>query len=68
VLLGVVVLRERLSRTQAVAVVLAFAAVLVLAVGYGHPPWIALILAGSNERAAARGAHARYSRDCRCRH
>jgi chloramphenicol-sensitive protein RarD len=47
VALGVLVLGEKLSRTQAVAVALAFGAVLVLTIGYGHPPWIALILAGS---------------------
>jgi chloramphenicol-sensitive protein RarD len=47
VLLGVAVLRERLSRTQAVAVGLAVAAVLVLTIGYGHPPYIALVLAAS---------------------
>jgi chloramphenicol-sensitive protein RarD len=47
VALGVLVLGERLSRTQAVAVVLAVASVVVLTVGYGHPPWIALILAAS---------------------
>ncbi len=45
VLLGVVVLGERLSRTQAAAVGLAATAVLVLTVGYGHPPYIALVLA-----------------------
>src|SRR4051794_22791128 len=45
VLLGVVVLKERLSRTQAVAVALAAAAVLVLTIGYGKPPYIALVLA-----------------------
>jgi chloramphenicol-sensitive protein RarD len=47
VLLGVVVLGERLSRTQAAAVALAVVAVAILTAGYGHPPWIALILAGS---------------------
>jgi chloramphenicol-sensitive protein RarD len=47
VLLGVVVLGERLSRTQGVAVILAGVAVLVLAIGYGHPPYIALVLAAS---------------------
>lgn len=47
VALGVLVLGERLSRTQAVAVGLAVASVAVLTVGYGHPPWIALILAAS---------------------
>jgi chloramphenicol-sensitive protein RarD len=47
VALGVLVLGEKLSRTQAAAVALALAAVLVLTIGYGHPPWIALILAAS---------------------
>ena len=47
VLLGVVVLRERLRATQWVAVGIATVAVAVLAVDYGRPPWIALVLAGS---------------------
>jgi chloramphenicol-sensitive protein RarD len=47
VLLGVLVLRERLTRTHAIAVALAVAAVLVLAIGYGHPPYIALVLAAT---------------------
>ncbi|WP_138758004.1 EamA family transporter RarD [Modestobacter altitudinis] len=47
VLLGVVVFRERLRRLQWVAVALAALAVVVLTVDYGHPPWIALALAGS---------------------
>jgi chloramphenicol-sensitive protein RarD len=47
VLLGVAVLRERLAPAQWVAVGLAGAAVVVLAVGYGQPPWIALVLAAS---------------------
>jgi chloramphenicol-sensitive protein RarD len=47
VLLGVVLLRERLRRAQLVAVALATLAVLVLAVGYGRPPIIALVLAFS---------------------
>jgi chloramphenicol-sensitive protein RarD len=45
VLLGVVVLGERLRRTQWLAVALAGAAVLGLTVEYGRPPWIALVLA-----------------------
>ncbi|MFJ6483933.1 MULTISPECIES: EamA family transporter RarD [unclassified Streptomyces] len=45
--IGVLVLGERLRRAQWVAVGLSFAAVLVLAVGYGRPPWISLILAFS---------------------
>lgn len=47
VLLGVVVLRESLSRAQIVAVALAFAGVLVLAISYGRVPWISLGLAFS---------------------
>ncbi len=45
VLLGVIVLREKLRRLQWVAIGLGFVAVIVLAVGYGSVPWIALILA-----------------------
>jgi chloramphenicol-sensitive protein RarD len=47
VLIGVVVLHERLRRLQWVAVGIGAAAVLVLTVDYGRPPWIALGLAGS---------------------
>jgi chloramphenicol-sensitive protein RarD len=47
VLLGVVVLRERMAVAQWVAVALAGVAVLVLAVEYGHPPWVSLVLAAS---------------------
>lgn len=47
VLLGVAVLRERLSRPQALAVALAAAGVAVLTVGYGRFPWIALALAST---------------------
>jgi chloramphenicol-sensitive protein RarD len=47
VLLGVVVLRERLRRVQWTAVGLAGAAVLVIAVESGRPPLLALALAGS---------------------
>jgi chloramphenicol-sensitive protein RarD len=47
VLLGVLVLRERLSRAQRIAVVLAAAGVAVLTVGHGRLPWIALALAVS---------------------
>lgn len=45
VLLGVVVLRERLRITQWVALGLAALAVVVIVVGYGAFPWIALTLA-----------------------
>jgi len=47
VLMGVVVLGERLRRLQWYAVGLAAVAVLVLTVDYGRPPWIALLLAFS---------------------
>lgn len=47
VLLGVFILHERLRRMQWVAVAIASAAIVVLTVGYGELPWIALILAGS---------------------
>jgi chloramphenicol-sensitive protein RarD len=47
VTLAVVVLRERLSRNQKIAVAIATLAVIVLAVDYGRPPWIALTLACS---------------------
>lgn len=45
VLLGVVVLRERLRVAQWVAVSLGAVSVAVLTVGYGQPPWIAVGLA-----------------------
>ncbi len=45
--LGVVVLRERLRRTQWAAVLVGAIAVVVISVGYGHFPWIALSLAAS---------------------
>lgn len=45
VLFGVVLLRERLSRTQWISVGIATAGVLWLAVQSGHPPWISLGLA-----------------------
>ncbi len=47
VLLGVLVLGERLRTLQWVAVGLGTVAVLVLTVDYGRPPWIALGLAAS---------------------
>src|SRR4051812_26763337 len=47
VLLGVLVLGERLQRLQWVALGIAAVAVLALTVEYGHPPWVALILAFS---------------------
>lgn len=45
VLLGVLVLRERLRITQWVGLGIAAAAVIVIVVGYGAFPWIALTLA-----------------------
>ncbi|MEW1639402.1 EamA family transporter RarD [Streptomyces sp. NPDC093801] len=45
--LGVLVLGERLRRAQWAAVGVGLAAVVVLAVGYGRPPWISLALACS---------------------
>ena len=45
--LGVLILKERLKRTQWVAVAIGVIAVLVIAIGYGHVPWIALTLAAS---------------------
>lgn len=47
VLLGVLVLRERLSPLQWTAIGVSAIAVLVLAIGYGAFPWIALVLAFS---------------------
>jgi chloramphenicol-sensitive protein RarD len=44
VLLGMVFLKERLRRPQALAVMLACAAVVFRTVSYGEPPWIALTL------------------------
>jgi chloramphenicol-sensitive protein RarD len=44
VLLGFVVLRERLPRTRAIAVLLAAAGVAALAYGQGGVPWIVLVL------------------------
>ncbi|MCV7000000.1 EamA family transporter RarD [Mycolicibacterium alvei] len=45
VLLGVLVFRERIGRWQAVALVLALIAVVVLTVELGAPPYIAVVLA-----------------------
>jgi chloramphenicol-sensitive protein RarD len=47
VLIGVLLLGERLRRLQWVAIGIATGAVLALTVEYGRPPWIALILAFS---------------------
>ncbi|MER6527617.1 EamA family transporter RarD [Streptomyces sp. NPDC001508] len=45
--MGVLILKERLRPVQWVAVGIGFAAVVVLTVGYGRPPWISLSLAFS---------------------
>jgi chloramphenicol-sensitive protein RarD len=47
VLLGVLVLREKLRPLQWTAIALGFVAVVVLSAGYGQVPWIALALAFS---------------------
>jgi chloramphenicol-sensitive protein RarD len=47
VLLGVLFLGERLRIGQVVAIGMALLGVIVLAVHYGSPPWIALALAGT---------------------
>jgi chloramphenicol-sensitive protein RarD len=47
VMLGVVFLGERLRWTQWIAVAIAAAAVTLLTIDHGRPPWIALALAGS---------------------
>jgi chloramphenicol-sensitive protein RarD len=47
VLLGVIILHERLRRAQWIAVGLAAAGVIYLTLAYGTPPWISLILAFS---------------------
>ncbi|MCW7945599.1 hypothetical protein AAW14_27215 [Streptomyces hygroscopicus] len=45
--MGVLILKERLRPVQWAAVAVGFAAVLVLTIGYGRPPWISLCLAFS---------------------
>ena len=47
VLMGVLILGERLRRAQWVALGIGFAAVCVLTWDYGRPPWVALVLAFS---------------------
>lgn len=47
IVLGVVLLGERLRPAQWVAVGIGAVAVAVIAIDYGHPPWIALTLAAS---------------------
>ncbi|MER6124380.1 EamA family transporter RarD [Streptomyces sp. NPDC001795] len=45
--MGVLILKERLRPVQWAAVGVGFAAVLVLTIGYGRPPWVSLCLAFS---------------------
>ena len=45
VLIGFAVFQERMTAMQGVAVVMAVVAVLVLTIGTGTPPWVALVLA-----------------------
>jgi chloramphenicol-sensitive protein RarD len=47
VLLGAIILRERLSAWQIASILIASVAVCILAFGYGHFPWIALGLCTS---------------------
>jgi len=47
VLLGVLVIGERLRTLQWCAIGIAGVAVVILTIDYGHPPWIALLLACS---------------------
>jgi chloramphenicol-sensitive protein RarD len=47
VLMGVLILQERLRRLQWVAMAIATVAVVVLTIDYGRPPWVALVLAFS---------------------
>ncbi len=47
VLLGVLVLREKVRPAQWIALGIAFVAILVIVIGYGSVPWIALVLAFS---------------------
>jgi chloramphenicol-sensitive protein RarD len=62
VVVGVMLLREHLRPAQWAAVGLGLAAVVVLSIGYGRPPWIAFLLAfpfaayGLMKKLAATGA------------
>ncbi|OYO09270.1 EamA family transporter RarD [Enemella evansiae] len=47
ILFGVLLLQERLAPIQWVAIGLAAIAVVVITIGYGRLPWVALLLAGS---------------------
>ena len=44
---GVVVLHETMHRAQQIALFFALAAVVVLTIGYGHVPWVSLLIASS---------------------
>jgi chloramphenicol-sensitive protein RarD len=44
VLLGALILRERLTLAQLTSILIASAGVIVLTIGYGHFPWIAICL------------------------
>ncbi|MCA9832660.1 MAG: EamA family transporter RarD [Thermomicrobiales bacterium] len=47
VLIGVLVLKERMNATQWTAIGLGVLAVIVITIDYGQPPWLALLLAVS---------------------
>lgn len=47
VFFGVLILKEKLSKLQKAAVIIAAIGVLTLTLGYGHFPWVGLALAGS---------------------
>jgi chloramphenicol-sensitive protein RarD len=44
VLLGALILRERLTLAQLASILIALAGVVILTIGYGHSPWIAICL------------------------
>nr|WP_106779051.1 EamA family transporter RarD [Lysinibacillus timonensis] len=45
VLFGVIFFKERLSKAQVIAVMVAFIGVLIMTISYGEVPWIALLIA-----------------------
>ncbi|SOC37169.1 EamA family transporter RarD [Ureibacillus acetophenoni] len=45
VLFGVIFFKEKLSKAQLSAVIVAFIGVLIMTIGYGQVPWIALLIA-----------------------
>ena len=47
ILLGIVVYKEKLSRTQWLASISGAAGVVILSFAYGRPPWIALVIAST---------------------